>query len=152
MSRKTLTYLAVLLLAAAAVAGCAQMKPTAREASLYQRLGGYDAVAAVVDDFMARMAADPQLKRFFEGADPAGLRRTRQLIVDFVCNATGGPCFYTGRSMKATHAGMGIAESDWKAAAGHLRATLAKFKVPAKEAGEVMALVGSLKKDIVESS
>lgn len=149
MSRKTLTYLAVLLLA---VAGCTQMKPTVREASLYQRLGGYDAVAAVVDDFMARMAADPQLKRFFEGADPAGQRRMRQLIVDFVCNATGGPCFYTGRSMKATHAGMGITESDWKAAAGHLRATLAKFKVPAKEAGELMDLVGSLKKDIVESS
>jgi hemoglobin len=118
--------------------------------SLYQRLGGYDAIAAVTDDFIGRLAADKQLARFFAGHSEDSLRRIRQHIVDQLCAAAGGPCAYTGRDMKSAHKGMGITEADWNAAATHLVATLDKFKVPEKEKAEVLAAVSSLKKDIVE--
>lgn len=120
------------------------------EKSLYQRLGGYDAIAAVVDDFLERVYSDPQLERYFEGISEKSSMRTRQLTVDMVCNATGGPCYYTGRDMKTVHVGMGINESDWELAVNYLIATLGKFKVPAEEQKELAAIVGSLKEDIVE--
>jgi hemoglobin len=118
--------------------------------SLYQRLGGYDALAAVTDDFIGRMATDKALSKFFAGHSKDSLVRIRQLVVDQLCAATGGPCAYIGRDMKSAHQGMGISEADWNAAVGHLVATLDKFKVPAKEKAEVLAAISSLKGDIVE--
>jgi len=123
----------------------------AQQPSLYKRLGGYDALAAVTDDFIGRMAADKALSRFFVGHSKDSLGRIRQLVVDQLCAATGGPCVYIGRDMKTAHAGMGITEADWTAAVGHLTATLDKFKVPEKEKNEVLGAVSSFKKDIVES-
>jgi len=123
----------------------------AQQPSLYKRLGGYDALAAVTDDFIGRMAADKSLSRFFVGHSKDSLGRIRQLVVDQLCAATGGPCVYIGRDMKTAHAGMGITEADWTAAVGHLTATLDKFKVPEKEKNEVLGAVSSFKKDIVES-
>lgn len=118
--------------------------------SLYQRLGGYDAIAAVTDDFIGRMAADKMLSRFFVGHSEDSLKRIRQHVIDQLCMASGGPCTYTGRDMKTSHKGMGISEAEWNAAAAHLVATLDKFKVPEKEKSEVLAAVSSFKKDIVE--
>ena len=118
--------------------------------TLYQRLGGYDAIAAVTDDFIGRMAADKQLGRFFVGHSTGSLKRIRQLVVDQLCAATGGPCVYIGRDMKTAHKGMGISKAEWNAAAGHLVATLDKFKVPEAEKKEVLAAITSLEKDIVE--
>ena len=118
--------------------------------SLYTRLGGYDAIAAVTDDFIGRLVADKSLARFFGGHGKNSLGRIRQHVVDQLCAATGGPCVYTGRDMKTTHHGLGITEADWNAAAAHLSATLDKFKVPAKEKAEVLAAVSSLKNEIVE--
>ena len=118
-------------------------------APLYQRLGGYDAIAAVVDDFLARMGNDDMLSRHFEGMSEKDNRRTRQLIVDMMCAATGGPCYYTGRDMVTTHTGMGITEEDWRRSADHLVATLDAFKVPDREKGEVMDIISSTKNDIV---
>lgn len=118
--------------------------------SLYKRLGGYDAIAAVVDDFIGRMAADKSLARFFAGHSKDSLGRIRQLVVDQLCAATGGPCIYIGRDMKTSHQGMGITEADWNAAAAHLVATLDKFKVPEREKNEVLAAVSGFKNDIVE--
>ena len=120
--------------------------------SLYKRLGGYDAIAAVTDDFIARMAADKSLSRFFVGHSKDSLGRIRQLVVDQLCAATGGPCIYIGRDMKTAHQGMGITEADWSAAVGDLVATLDKFKVPEKEKNEVLGAISSFKKDIVEAS
>jgi hemoglobin len=120
------------------------------EKSLYQRLGGYDAIAAVTDDFIGRLAGDKSLQRFFVGHSKESLGRIRQLVVDQLCAATGGPCIYIGRDMKSSHQGMGITEADWNAAVGHLVATLDKFKVPEKEKNEVLGAVSSFKKDIVE--
>ena len=118
--------------------------------SLYIRLGGYDAVAAVTDDFLGRLTTDAQMKRFFVGASADSQKKIRQHIVDFLCAATGGPCLYIGRDMKTAHAGLGITESDWNVTVKHLVATLDKFKVPQKEKDEVLAAVSGLKKDIVE--
>ena len=118
--------------------------------SLYKRLGGYDALAAVVDDFIGRLATDPLIAKFFAGHSKDSLGRIRQLVVDQLCAATGGPCVYIGRDMKSSHQGMGIGEAEWQAAVQHLVATLDKFKVPEKEKGEVLALVSTLKADIVE--
>ncbi len=118
--------------------------------SLYQRLGGYDAIAAVTDDFIGRLAADKQLTRFFIGHSKDSLGRIRQLVVDQICAATGGPCVYIGRDMKTSHQGMGITEADWSAAVNDLIATLDKFKVPEKERNELLGAVSSFKTDIVD--
>ena len=120
------------------------------EQSLYKRLGGYDAIAAVTDDFIGRLASDKSLQRFFGGHSKDSLGRIRQLVVDQLCAATGGPCVYIGRDMKTSHQGMGISEADWNAAVVHLTATLDKFKVPDREKKEVLGAVSSFKNDIVE--
>ena len=121
-----------------------------QEKSLYQRVGGYDALAAVVDDFIVRLVSDKQFEKFFIGQSNDSKKRIRQHILDQFCAATGGPCVYTGREMKTSHAGLGITNAEWDAAAKHLVASLDKFKVPEKEKGEILSFVTSLKKDIVE--
>lgn len=118
--------------------------------SLYKRLGGYDAIAAVVDDFLGRAAADKDLSRFLTGLSADSKKRLRQHIVDQLCEATGGPCFYTGRSTKAAHAGLGITEKDWKITVDYLVAIMDKLKVPEKEKNDFLALASTLKGDIVE--
>lgn len=120
------------------------------EKSLYQRVGGYDALAAVVDDFIGRLVADKRFEKFFVGHSEDSTKRIRQHILDQFCAATGGPCVYIGRDMKTTHKGLGITEADWDSAAKHLTASLDKFKVPEKEKNEILSFVTSLKKDIVE--
>jgi hemoglobin len=119
-------------------------------ASLYERLGGYDAIHAVVDDFLGRLAGDQQLGRFFQGVSQDSVKRIRQHVVLLVCQATGGPCDYFGRDMKTSHAGLGIAEADWNVMVGHFLATLKKFGVPQKESDELVAIVATTKAGIVE--
>ena len=118
--------------------------------SLYQRLGGYDAIAAATDDLLARLQADPQLGGYWKGASNDNRRHARQLIVDFMVEAAGGPAYYTGRSMKTSHEGMHIDERDWDAFMRHAAATLDHFAVPAPEKEEVLAFFTGLKADIVE--
>lgn len=119
--------------------------------SLYQRLGGYDALAAVTDDFIGRLLADPSLGRFFVGQSTESKVRIRQLVVDQLCAATGGPCAYIGRDMKSSHAGLGITAADWDASVAHLVASLDKFKVPQAEKDELLAILGPLRADIVDA-
>ena len=118
--------------------------------SLYDRLGGYDAIAAVVDDFIGRLATDKRFEKFFTGFSTDSKKRLRQHILDQFCVAAGGPCVYLGRDMKTTHTGLGITDADWDVAAKHLVAALDKYKVPKTEKDELMAFVASQKKDIVE--
>jgi len=141
----TVAALGAVLLGASSLAA-QEAKPT-----LYKRLGGYDALAAVTDDFLGRLAADPSLGRFFVGTSKEHLGRIRQLVVDQLCAATGGPCIYIGRDMKTTHEGLAITEADWDTAVKHLNATLDKFKVPKPEQDEVRAAIGGLEKDIVQA-
>jgi len=117
--------------------------------SLYKRLGGYDALAAVTDDFIGRLAGDPQLTKFFIGLNDDSKKKVRQHVLDFLCANTGGPCLYLGRDMKTAHTGLHITEAEWNIAGNHLAETLDKFKVPAKEKGEVLAAITALKPQIV---
>ena len=124
--------------------------PNPAEKSLYERLGGYDALCAATDDLLARVQSDPQLKDFWKGSSNATRRRGRQLLVDFLVEAAGGPAFYTGQDMKTAHAGMQISESDWNALIRHTTAMLEHFQVAAKEQEDVLAFLASLKADIIE--
>lgn len=118
--------------------------------SLYDRLGGYNAIAAVTDDFIGRLVADRRFEKFFIGQSTDSKKKIRQHVIDQLCAAAGGPCLYTGRDMKTSHAGLGITEADWNAAAKHLVESLDKFHVGQAEKDDLLAFVGSLKKDIVE--
>ena len=118
--------------------------------TLYARLGGYDAIAAVTGDLLIRLKADSQLGRFWKNRGKDGMRREQQLLVDFLCAAAGGPLYYVGRDMKLSHEGMGIDESDWRIFIGCLEATLDKFQVPQTERAEVLAFIDSTKRDMVE--
>jgi len=120
------------------------------EKPLYQRLGGYDAIAAVADDFLGRLIQDETLGRFFTGQSTESKMRIRQLVVDQVCAATGGPCVYIGRDMKSSHAGLGITEEEWNTMVKHLVASLDKFNVAEKEKNELIGAITGMKKDIVE--
>ncbi len=118
--------------------------------TLYERLGGYDAIAAVTKDLMVRIKADPQLGRFYKYRGDDGIQREEQLLVDFLCASAGGPMYYTGRDMKTLHIGMKLSESDWSALLGHLNDTLEAFQVPQAERDDVVAFIQSTKTDIVE--
>ena len=119
--------------------------------TLYQRLGGYDAISAVANDLVSRLQADPQLGRFWAHRGEDGVRREKQLLIDFLCASAGGPLYYTGRDMKTSHKGMKISQADWAVFLGHVNATLETFKVPQTERSEVVAFVESTKADIVEA-
>ncbi|MFZ2448893.1 MAG: group 1 truncated hemoglobin [Methylovulum miyakonense] len=119
------------------------------EESLYERLGGYDAINAVVNGLLPRLMADAQLGRFWQNRGLDGIAREKQLLIDFLCSSAGGPLFYTGRNMLVTHKGMGITESDWAIFINHLQATLQEFELPEQEYAEVLAFIGSTKTDIV---
>ena len=118
--------------------------------TLYSRLGGYDAIAAVTDDLLPRLKSDAQLGRFWQHRGEDGMLREKQLLIDFLCESAGGPLYYKGRDMATSHRGMKITESDWTRFLHHLKATLDNFAVPERERGEVLAFVESTKKEIVE--
>jgi hemoglobin len=119
--------------------------------SLYQRLGGYDAITAATDDLLARLMADPRLHDYWKGASNDNRRHARQLIVDFMVEASGGPAFYTGRSMRISHDGMHIDAGDWETFMRHSADTLDHFGVTDPERAEVLAFFTSLAGEIVES-
>ena len=146
MKRIAMALVCVLVLCTSAFADGHMEK-----ASLYKRLGGYDAIAAVTDDFIGRLATDKSLGKFLAGHSKDSLNKIRQLVVDQLCAATGGPCVYIGRDMKTAHQGMGISKADWNAAVVHLTASLDKFKVGAKEKAEVLGAVSTFEKDIVDA-
>jgi len=122
----------------------------AQEKSLYERLGGYDAISAVVDDFAAKLFADPVVgKRFFGmGADTR--QGFRQKNKNLVCKVTGGPCKVISRPAAVVHGGLGIKASEFDIVVNHLVDTLNKFEVPEKEHNELLAIIGTLRPDIVE--
>ncbi len=120
------------------------------ERTLYERLGGYDAVAAVANDLLPRLQSDSRLGRFWKHRGADGVARERQLLIDFLCSNAGGPLYYTGRDMRTAHRGMQIDAGDWTAFLGHLRATLDAFDVPKPEREAVVGFIESTRSDIVE--
>jgi hemoglobin len=115
--------------------------------SLYERLGGIDAVTAVVENFRDRVAGDDRINQKFAKTD---LGRLRKMLIDQVCEAAGGPCIYTGRSMKDAHADMKVTSGEFDALVQDLVASLNHFKVGKKEQDELLGMLGPLKADIVE--
>lgn len=126
--------------------GCAETQMPSKP-SLYQRLGGKDAITAVVDKFVGNVAADNRINKFFASTD---IPKLKTHLVNQICEATGGPCKYTGRTMKATHAGMGLSDADFNALVQDLVAALDFYKVGRAEKDELLGTLGSMKGDIVE--
>src|SRR5215471_10132105 len=117
------------------------------QGSLYQRLGGMPAIQAVVDDFVTRILADERVNRWFAHAasDPVNAQAYRAKLADFICQGTGGPCKYTGADMFAAHQGRGVTDEAFSAVVSDLVATLEKFKVPEKEKGQLLGILGPMK-------
>lgn len=124
-----------------------------KKTTLWDRLGGEKAVKAVVHDFVLAAAEDKKVNFLRDGKfklDAAGIAKLEQQLVELVSVVSGGPLKYTGRDMKTAHKGMGITDAEFDALAGHLVATLKKYKVPQAEIDELVGLVASTKGDIVE--
>ncbi len=135
------------------VAACAQPRESGKApaATLYQRLGSYEFIARFVDTAFPRVASHPDLRRLFQGHSVDSQVRQRQLIVDALCEATGGPCLYTGRAMKPVHTGLGITGADWQTFVAILDRVLGELAVPAAEKAEFLALLESrFRPDVVE--
>ena len=115
--------------------------------SLYDRLGGKSAITSVVDTFVARVAADARINKKFARSN---IPRVKAMIVEQVCAQTGGPCTYTGRSMKEAHTAMGVTDGEFNALVEDLVAALNHFTVPKREQDELLAALGTMKGDIVE--
>ena len=117
------------------------------ERTLYERLGGLDAITAVVEKFRDTVAADDRINLKFARTD---LGRLRKMLIDQICEATGGPCHYGGRGMREAHAGMKVTRGEFDALVDDLVRTLKEFKVPGREQSELLAILGPLKGEIVE--
>jgi len=135
--------LAMLLLALGLVSS-AQEKTT-----LYERLGRYDGIARITDEYLRGVRSDPQLARFI-GRGTDSLVRARQLLKEQLCAMTGGPCAYIGRDMKTAHGGLGITEADWSLNMKYTSAAVAKAHVADGDRDEFLALIEALKQQIVE--
>jgi hemoglobin len=136
----------VTLLLLGGCAGSMEPRPTMDQRSLYDRLGGKPAIQAVVDDFIGNVAADQCINARFAGAS---IPQLKTMLVDQICEAAGGPCRYTGKSMKATHMGMKISDAEFTALVEDLVKSLDKFKVPVREKQELLAALSGMKGDIV---
>ena len=124
---------------------------TSSEPSLYARLGAYDGIAGFVDLAFPRVAAHPKLHRLFQGHSHDSQLRQRQLIVDMLCSATGGPCIYTGREMKGVHTGLGITADDWQAFIAIIGAALEERRVAPRERSELLRIFETrFRPDVVE--
>ena len=114
--------------------------------SLYARLGGVDAIRAVVHEFTGRVAQDERIRAFFRGIDMPHLD---SMLTDQICAATGGPCTYRGRSMREVHTGMNLTDEHFNALVEDLSAALDHFNVRPAEKGQLLGALGNLKGDIV---
>ena len=121
-----------------------------QDKTLYQRLGGYDVIAGIIDDLYARMRSDPTLQRFGAGRSADSQNRARQLFVDQICALSGGPCVYIGRDMKTSHAGLGITQSEWDQTMKHAATALDKFKIQGKEKEDFLGIFERYQGEIIE--
>jgi hemoglobin len=152
---KKLSVLMVLV-AAVAAGGCGgtsdkalettTQKPTMTDKSLYERLGGLEAIKAVVDDFVANVAANPAINARFANTDIPAFKK---LLVDQICEVSGGPCKYTGKNMVEAHTGMKITDAEFDALVGDLVKTLDKLNVRDPERGELLGALGGMRPDVV---
>ena len=128
-----------------------KMEKPAKAKSLYSRLGGKKAITAVVAEFVNNCATDTRINKFFADTakDPKRLAKFKTNLVNQICQASGGPCKYTGKDMKTAHKGMGITDADFGALVEDLVKALDKFKVGETEKSELLGALGPMKGDIV---
>lgn len=139
--------LATVAIAVAATWTLSSATSFAAERSLYERLGGVGAIQAVVTKFISNVGGDARINGYFKNAD---LKKLNKGLVDQVCQATGGPCTYEGRDMKTAHKGMKVTTAAFNALVEDLVKALDTFNVPKQEKDELLAILGPMKKDIVE--
>ena len=132
--------------AALLAAGCAGGMMAEKKAPLYDRLGGKEAIRAVVDDFVNNVAGDTRINQRFAGAN---INKLKTSLVDQICQASGGPCTYTGPNMKIVHGGMKITDAEFDALVEDLVKSLDKHKVGEQEKGELLTALGGMRKDVV---
>lgn len=147
-----LAMLMTILGSSAAACGGKAAGPTASrrtEKPLYDRLGGMDAITQIVDDFVANVKADTRINAMFANADVENLKAK---LADQICEASGGPCTYAGKSMKEAHVGMGVQQAHYDAMIEDLVRSLDKFDVPKPEQQELLAAIGAMKADIVSAT
>jgi hemoglobin len=149
MSRIQVLVVAALVALLPVTAGA---QNAAKQKSLYDRLGGKKAITAVVDEFVARVAADSRINHFFAAtaSNPAQLASFKMKLVDQICEASGGTCKYMGKDMKTAHQGMGISTADFNALVEDLVGALDKFKVGAPEKSQLLGVLGPMQGQIVE--
>ena len=146
MGKQQVIRIAFALLTALLPAGSAWAEGS-KATSLYQRLGGKESITAVVDTFVGKVGADKRINGFFASTD---LAKLKMHLVNQICEASGGPCKYTGRTMKQTHAGMGVTDAAFGALVDDLVSALDHHKVGKTEKDELLAVLGPMKGDIVE--
>jgi hemoglobin len=148
--RRMLGWGGVLILLVVNLGACASMGQDAPSApSLYKRLGGREGISLVVADFTTTMVADPRVNARFKGMKGPEVEKFKSNLADQICDASGGPCSYLGKDMKAAHAGMKITEAEWTATVENLVKALDKNNVPAGAKQELLGALGPMKGDIV---
>ena len=120
---------------------------TTQTKSLFDRLGAGDAINALTESWVARVGSDDRANGKFVRTDIARLKKE---VADQLCEVTGGPCVYTGRSMRDTHAGMGTTAGEFDVVMQHLRAALDEFHVSKTDQDELVELLRPMRDDIVE--
>jgi hemoglobin len=159
MSVKRVSALVLFLALVAPIAAQPQSPPmgpspkaTMRDGkTLYQRLGGYDAIAKTVDAFLPHLlAADPKIQAMVSGLAEASRMRNRQMIVDQICMLTGGPCLFVGRPNEVSHQGLEITQELWDKSQKALADTLDELKVKDPDKSELLAVIDALKVDIIQ--
>ena len=140
------------ILAAGLAIGTAAAAETGNPASLYERLGGMPAIHAVVDKLVDRILADERVNKWFAHAasDPEHARAYKAKLADFICQGTGGPCKYAGADIVTAHQGRGVTEGAFNAVVEDLVAALDELKVPEREKGQLLAILGPMKSAIVQ--
>lgn len=147
MSEMDKPYRTLAIMAAFFIMGCVNQEPVRTDKPLYERLGGKPSISVVIDQFVANVASDSRINGRFAATD---IPKLKHHLVDQVCAGTGGPCTYKGRDMKTTHAGMKISEAEFGALVEDLVKALTTLNVPSHEQQELLAILGPMKKDIVE--
>ena len=121
-------------------------QPAPPDKPLYDRLGGTPGITAVVEEFVTTTGKDPRIAQFFINAD---IPRLKKLMVEQICQNTGGPCHYTGKTMKESHKGLKITDEEFNALVEDLKGSLDQFKVPAPEQNDLIGALAPMKPDIV---
>lgn len=145
-----LGWVVVVAVLGVGIAGCASMRQEAAPApSVYKQLGAREGIAIIVDDFAANVLADNRINARFKAMQPGQVAKFKSNLADQICDATGGPCAYLGKDMKAAHTGMKITDAEWTATVEALVKALDKNNVPAAAKNALLSALGPMKPDIV---